>query len=34
MAKDTLKAVNQALGRVIWHVYDFGAIFLVDNRYS
>lgn len=29
----TIRAVNQALGRVIRHKYDFGAIYLVDDRY-
>lgn len=28
------RAVNQALGRVIRHKYDWGAIFLLDERYS
>lgn len=27
------RAVNQALGRVIRHKYDWGAIFLLDERY-
>ena len=29
-----VRAVNQALGRVIRHKNDFGAIYLVDKRYS
>jgi regulator of telomere elongation helicase 1 len=28
------KAVNQALGRVIRHIDDYGSIILIDNRYS
>jgi DNA repair helicase Rad3 len=28
------KAVNQALGRVIRHVDDYGSMILIDNRYS
>ncbi len=29
-----LKAVNQALGRVIRHTYDFGSMVLIDCRYQ
>lgn len=29
-----MRAVNQALGRVIRHIGDYGMIFLVDNRYD
>lgn len=29
-----LKAVNQALGRVIRHCYDFGSMVLIDTRYK
>jgi DNA repair helicase Rad3 len=28
------RAINQAIGRVIRHRYDFGAIFLFDERYN
>ena len=28
------RAVNQAIGRVIRHRHDFGAILLCDTRYS
>lgn len=30
----TIRAVNQALGRVIRHAMDYGMVFLVDTRYS
>ena len=29
-----LRTVNQAIGRVIRHVNDFGIIFLCDDRYT
>jgi Rad3-related DNA helicase len=29
-----MRVVNQAIGRVIRHINDFGSIFLVDQRYS
>lgn len=32
--QDTLRAVNQAIGRVIRHKDDYGAIILVEQRYS
>jgi len=32
--QDALKAVNQALGRVIRHTYDYGSIILIDRRYQ
>ena len=28
------RAVNQAIGRVIRHVQDFGTIVLIDERYT
>ena len=31
---NTIRAVNQSLGRVIRHVDDFGSIFLLDERYG
>ena len=31
---ETIRAVNQALGRVIRNQEDYGAIFLFDNRYE
>lgn len=31
---EAVKAVNQAIGRVIRHMGDFGGVFLVDRRYS
>lgn len=32
--QNALKAVNQALGRVIRHTYDFGSMVLIDTRYK
>jgi len=32
--QNALKAVNQALGRVIRHTYDFGSMILIDTRYK
>jgi len=32
--QSALKAVNQALGRVIRHTYDFGSMVLIDTRYK
>ncbi len=32
--QEAMKAVNQTIGRVIRHIYDYGAIVLVDQRYS
>ena len=32
--QDCERAVNQAIGRVIRHKHDFGAIVLIDSRYS
>ena len=29
-----IRAVNQAIGRVIRHIRDYGAIFLIDERYQ
>ena len=29
----TMRAVNQAIGRVIRHAKDFGTIYLLDERY-
>lgn len=29
----TIRAVNQAIGRVIRHIKDYGAIYFVDSRY-
>lgn len=29
----TIRAINQALGRVIRHAMDYGMIFLLDTRY-
>ena len=31
---NTMRAVNQGLGRVIRHIDDFGMIFLMDERYE
>lgn len=31
---DAIRAVNQAIGRVIRHKYDYGAILLCDNRFN
>jgi len=30
----TFRSVNQAVGRVIRHINDFGTIFLMDLRYN
>ncbi len=30
----TFRSVNQAIGRVIRHIYDYGTIFLLDIRYN
>jgi Rad3-related DNA helicase len=30
----TIRSLNQALGRVIRHVNDYGMIFLLDKRYE
>lgn len=30
----TFRSVNQAVGRVIRHINDFGTIFLIDLRYN
>lgn len=32
--QQALRAVNQAIGRVIRHSYDYGAIILVDERFG
>ena len=32
--KVSMRAVNQAIGRVIRHANDFGSIVLIDQRYS
>jgi len=32
--QSALKAVNQAIGRVIRHTYDFGSMILIDTRYT
>jgi len=31
---EALRAINQALGRCIRHRYDWGAMFLIDNRFN
>lgn len=28
------RSVNQAIGRVIRHIQDYGTVLLIDNRYS
>ena len=33
-SQQATRAVNQAIGRVIRHVQDYGAIILIDERYS
>lgn len=33
-SQQATRAVNQAIGRVIRHVQDFGSIILMDHRYS
>ena len=33
-SQQATRAVNQAIGRVIRHVQDYGAIILIDHRYS
>ncbi len=32
--QDAVRTVNQAVGRVIRHIHDYGSIILVDERYS
>ncbi len=31
---ETLRAINQAIGRVIRNLDDYGAIFLIDGRFN
>lgn len=31
---NTMRAVNQGIGRVIRHINDYGMIFMLDNRYE
>ena len=33
-SQQATRAVNQAIGRVIRHVQDYGAIILLDHRYA
>ena len=33
-AQPALRAINQAIGRVIRHRFDYGAIFLCDERFA
>ncbi len=33
-SQQATRAVNQAIGRVIRHVQDYGAIILIDERYT
>lgn len=32
--ENAFKSINQSLGRVVRHLYDYGAVLLVDYRYS
>jgi len=34
LVDQTMRAVNQSLGRVIRHVKDYGALYLIDQRYT